>query len=180
MPGRFKMIKLPKSSHTRKILTISALQIAAVIIAVCSVIAYMSYSGLSKGRWAFFIFVCILALSYAISMPIIFLKKIPRTFPNWNWNIMLPIPSVILVVLLLAASIAISVHVDHGCLEYCGLVSFIAAIAFLLTLLFLVETLLLLRKALKDRDSRRESAIVNNMETQTETHTDSQTSTSQL
>ena len=48
--------------------------------------------------------------------------------------------------------------------------------AFFLTLVFLFESLILFKKAVKDEKSRRESAIVNNMETQT----DIETSTSQL
>ena len=170
------MAKIPKSSQVRKILTISILQIAAIIVAVFCVIAYMAHNGLSKGRWAFFIFICILALSFAISMPIIFMKKIPRTYPTWNWNIMLSIPAIILAVLLLAASIVISVHVDHNCLDFCALVTVAAVTAFLLTFLFLFESMILFKKAMKDEKSRRESAIVDNMETQT----DSQISTSQL
>ena len=53
---------------------------------------------------------------------------------------------------------------------------FSQVIAFLLTFLFLFESMILFKKAMKEEKSRRESAIVDNMETQTDT----QTSTSQL
>ncbi|CAB4014051.1 Hypothetical predicted protein [Paramuricea clavata] len=136
----------------------------------------MAHNGLAKGRWAFFIFVCVVALLFAVSMPIIFLKKIPRSYPTWNWNIMLSIPAIILALFLLASSIVISVHIDNACLDFCALATVAAVFAFFLTLVFLLESLILFKKAVKDEKSRRESAIVNNMETQT----DIETSTSQL
>lgn len=160
-------IKIPaKDPQFKRILTFSVLHIAAVIVSLSCVIAYMASNDLSKGRWAFFIFVCFLALLFAVLTPSLYAANIPRSYSNLNWPVILSIPAIILAILLFIGSVVISVHIHRSCMKYCVLVTVAAVAAFLMTILFLLEAFQLFTKPFASREEKCSSkvGIVNRME----------------